>query len=484
MTESSLRAKVMLGLLWSTIQSWGVKGLTLVLFMVLTRVLEPAEIGVFSAAMAVLGFVNIFVNQGLSEAIIQQPKITTQQVNAAFLINVVVSVSIFTILWFASPLVANGMKIAELSEILRVAGVALLINAICFSQQAMHSRAFNYKWLAICSIISTIIGGSLAVSMAISGYGAWSLIGQFVAASAVNAALIWLKPQWNFAFDFDFGGAWKLMRYGANRLATQLLDFANTRYVEIFLAASLGVTALGVYAVGVRVYQAIMEVLSTAILGVAHNGFSRLAGELPKLKAAYYRSVSATVAFLVPPFIFIAVMAQDLVVVVFGERWLPSAEIMQPMALLGAVQVAQFYNSTLLNSVGRPSLVLGMMVAKVFSTFFALYLFNDSSLSSVVIAYASAQLITLPIGFYIVRKVVGVHLLDVLRCSWKFMVFLAASVFIMLVLAEIPYVIGLSSIVRVAIVGSVGAVVYFGALYLFSRSYVSEIAGYIRFRRV
>ena len=417
----TLRSKVISGLLWSVVQSWGGKLMTLLLFMVLARILDPHDLGVFAAASVVIAFIALFVEQGLSEAIVQRSEVSVAQLNTAFLINLCLAFGLLTALWFASPLVATAMNIPELESILRIAGLGLLVSAVSFTQLGMHRRNFNYRWIAMCSFSATVISGLVGVVLAYLGYGVWSLIVQMLLFTTLSGLLLWLRPQWAFSFDFDFKGTRPLFAYGMQRLGSNLLDFANNRYVEILLATTLGPVALGIYAVGIRVYQALMQALSSAILDVAHNGFSRLANDRPALIQAFYQSVTLTSAVAVPPFLLLATISTEATLALFGEKWIDSAEVMRPMAMLGALQVMQFYNVTSLNAIGRPGIGLNLMILKTVTTVGVLWFARNESLAFIAYTFALCQLVTTIPSFFLVQRVLGVSNMLVLKSVLPFL---------------------------------------------------------------
>jgi O-antigen/teichoic acid export membrane protein len=478
--KDNLHRKVMTGLFWSVAQSWGGKLLALALFMVLARVLDPHEFGVFAAAMAVLAFVGIFVDQGLGEAIVQRSEVTPRLLNAAFLINLVLAALIFAALWAAAPLIAARMGIEELTAILRVASAVVPLNALCFSQQAMQRRNFHYRWLAFCSLVSIIISGTLAVAFALRGYGTWSLVVQTVSAAAVMMLMLWSRPQWAFSFSFDFQGVKALLKYGLNRLATNVLDFANTRYVELFLAATLGPAALGIYLVGVRVYQALMQALSSAILEVAHNGFSRLAHDRTLIVAAYYKAMTVTAAVAVPAFGFLAVLAPETTVVFFGERWRESGAVLQPMAVLGAIQVLQFYNVTVYNALGRPSIGLWFMIFKTVITFATLWLVRNEPLLTIVYWYVGSQLLVTPPSFYLIRRLVGVSLITLAVRVGRYVCGCLTSVGAIIGVRALGIGAQWGDFPRLVLLAAIGAAVYGIFLALFARDDLRELRSLLR----
>ncbi|MGH8618828.1 MAG: lipopolysaccharide biosynthesis protein [Burkholderiales bacterium] len=479
-SNDSLHRKVMSGLFWSVTQSWGGKLIALALFMVLARVLDPHEFGVFAAAMAVLAFLNIFVDQGLGEAIVQRPQVTPQLLNTVFLLNLVIAVIIVGIVWVASPLIAARMGIEELTDILRVASVILPVSALSFSQQAMQRRNFHYRWLAACTLASILISGALGIWLALHGYGAWSLVVQATSAAMVTTVLLWLKPQWSISFETDFQGAKPLLVYGFNRLGMNLLDFANTRYVELFLAVALGPAALGIYLVGVRVYQALMQALSSAILDVAHNGFSRLAHDKARVRAAYYKAMTVTAAIAVPAFIFLAMLAPEATLLFFGNQWRASADVMQPMALLGAIQVLQFYNGTACNALGKPSISFYFMIFKTMVTFLTLWLVRDQSLLTIVYWYVGSQIATTPVSFYLIYRVLGVSVAVIIKRIWPYLLACLAAAAMMEGIRLLGIASEWLSASRLLLLASVGVTVYVAFVVLIARREVGDLLSSLR----
>ena len=484
MNTGNLSNKVRKGLFWSLISSWGNKLLTLVLFMVLARVLDQHDLGVFAAALVVFNFLTLFVDQGLCEAIVQKAEVNERQLNAIFVINLVLAILIFGLLWVGAPLLAAYMKMPELTDILRVGSVSILIGALCFSQQAMHRRHFNYRWIAICLFASTVMGGIAAIYCAMQGYGPWALVVQTLVAAVVTAIMLWVKPQWRLSLDFHFKGVRSMLRYGLTRLGTNVLDFAYSRYIEIFLAAVLGPVALGIYSVGVRVYQALMQALSGAILDVAHNGFSRLAHDREALLAAYYRSMMVTAAVAVPVFLMLAALAPEATHLLFGGKWAASADVMSAMALLGAVQVLQFYNGTVLNAIGRPSMSLAIAVFKTVLTLTVLFSVRTQGMMVIIYAYVASQLASTPISFFMARMVVGISLKAVVANIWPFVLASIVMVGMITALREFSATQSMPAFAKLLILGGAGGSCYAALVLLTARQRVLIVLAFVKARRL
>jgi O-antigen/teichoic acid export membrane protein len=481
--SEDLRRKVLSGLLWTVIQNCGGKVITLVLFSILARLLDPHEFGVFASAMAVLGFVALFVEQGLSEAIVQRPVVTPRLLNTAFVVNLALALLVFTLLWFASPLIAKNMDILELTGILRAASLSILVSALAFSQQAMQRRNFHYRWLAICAFSSTLVSGIMGTILALTGHGAWSLVAQSVIAAAIYAALLWIRSQWAFSFEFDFAGVRSLFGYGMNMLGQHISYFGNTRYIEIFLATTFGVSALGSYLVGVKIYQALMQALSSSILEVAYSGFSRVAHDRAAIVRAYFKAITLTSAVAVPIFVLLACVAPEVTVVFFGEKWRQSADIMRPMALLGAGEVLEFYNGTVYNALGRPFIGFLFNAFKTLIILTTLWLSRHVVFATIIWWYIFGQLLSMPPSFIFARKLIGISFRSIASRIWPFLAGCVVASAVISMLRANALLSEWHPIYRLFVLSSVGTLTYLGFVGLAAREQVHEMVTMLKGRQ-
>lgn len=418
--SSNFGQKVRQGVIWSLIQNWGLRLGGLVVFMVLARILSPSDMGLFAAATTVVAFCALFVDSGLSEAVVQARDISPRQLSTIFAINLMMAVLVLLGVWLSAPWLATYFALPDLTSILRVSVFTVLLNALSFSQTAMFRRSFKYKRLALVTLGATALSGVIAVTMAVADFGAWSLVAQALIAAAFTAAMLWREPEWAFTWAFDFASIRGLLSYGTKRLLTALMDFANTRFIELFFASVFGAATLGLYVVGARVYQILMQVLSSAVLDIAHNAFSRLAHEPEKLKEAYYSAMGLAAATSMPIFFILSMVSTEMVVGVFGPQWQEAGAVLVPLLVLGGVQVLQFFNGIVYNALGRPGIGLAFMVGKTVVTMLALFLARDLSFTQVVWAFFASQIASTPASFMVAKRVIGISYRRIAQQVWPF----------------------------------------------------------------
>lgn len=405
---ANIKSKVMSGLIWSLVRAWGGRLAGFIIYFQLVRMLAPSEVGAFAAAYAIFLFLEIFIDQGLIHALIQRPTLTPGLVNATFLVNLASAIVLVAAIWVTAPALEAWLKIPALSQIVRVGSFAIIINALCLCQDALYRREFLFRRLAIRILLATIIGGAIGISMAYVGYGVWSLVGQYLGAATVSLITLWYKPIWQPSRDLDFRGLGRLSQYGVNIVGVRLLDFGSSRFIEFWIAAMLSASALGFFSVGSKISYIVLQLLGTSILDVALAGFSRLAAEPARLRNAYYKSVRLTAMVAFPCWVMLAMAPTEITVIAFGEKWLPSAPLLVPMAVLGLIQTSQLFDSALVNSIGRPSLSVIFLACRTGVVLMSLFITSNDTLQIVVIGYVAAQLVISPLNLILLRRFCGI----------------------------------------------------------------------------
>jgi len=419
---NSLHSKVSSGLLWSAVRSWGSRLSSLAVFLVLSRLLTPYEFGLFAAAAVIFLFFELFVDQGLSDALVQTNELNDEMVNAVFWLNIVFSFLVFFTVYLSAPYLAQKMKMPDLSQIIRYGALSILINATALCQQALYRREFKYKMLAVRSLVASLVSGIFGCAFAYYGFGIYSLLIQFLILSTINAVYVWFYPIWRPTLNLNVKPAFKLLGFSISVFLTKLLDFISQKSIDIFIGYALGAVSLGLYSVGARLYLILMQMLSSVVLDVALSGFSRLSSQIDKLAGAYVSALKISSAVVFPIFIFLSATASLVIPLFFGDKWFESSYVFSALSLLGAVQVLQFYNGSCLNALGKSKLTLVMVCFKILFAFISLFFFSNAGLEKLIMAFVIGQLLAAPISFYFGLSRLKLKLLPVAKAIFPFMV--------------------------------------------------------------
>ena len=196
MAEENLRQKTISGVQWNSIDKVATMAISLVLSIVLARILGPESYGLIGIVSIFVNVFYTFVDSGFSSALIRKETITEDDYSTAFIFNLIVSITLYLLLFIFAPLVARFFNQPMLTQLLRVMGVMVIINAICLTQVTKLSRDINFKVQAKVSILSVIVCGIVGIGMAVSGCGVWSLVGQQLSLYGARAFLLCYFNRW------------------------------------------------------------------------------------------------------------------------------------------------------------------------------------------------------------------------------------------------------------------------------------------------
>src|SRR5262245_49540124 len=152
-------------------------GIQFTVGVLLARLLTPEAFGVVGMALIAIGFAKLVGDLGFGAAIIQYPDLTTRHIRTAFTGSIICGALLFWVLWLLAPMVSRLFNHEPLMPILRVSGLSLIVSGTGVVSVALLRRELQFRLLTLIEIISYAVGfGAVGVSMAVLGYGAWSLI--------------------------------------------------------------------------------------------------------------------------------------------------------------------------------------------------------------------------------------------------------------------------------------------------------------------
>src|ERR1700730_14976749 len=446
-TESSrpsLSSSVLTGASWIALSRIAAQALSLVSVTVVARALSPEAYGLVGMAQLVIGFVSLFQDLGTSSAVVQRREVDQRFLSTIWWLNLALSTLLAGICWVLSPLAAGSTV-----------------------QAALLSRSLQFRSLAIRDIISSATGLVVAIIMAYSGAGVWALVGASLSTTAVSTVLVMILARWAPSFSFSWPDIRSIARFGANLSAFNLINYFARNADNALVGRYLGAGPLGYYQLAYRMMLYPVENISQTLGRALFPAFSKLQGDHARLRSAYLRACAA-IAFITFPLMTGAlILADELVRVLLGPKWVPTIPVFQILALVGMVQsisttVGQIYIAT-----GRTDLMLrwGTLFVSLIVVGFAVGL--PWGIQGVAIAYAIViAAIVIPV-FWAAFLIIDLPLLDLWRALWPG---LKCTLIMAVVVLTLHQALARTAphwpIIRLAACSLVGAVVY---LYLMFR---------------
>jgi O-antigen/teichoic acid export membrane protein len=312
-------------------------GLQFAVGVTLARLLTPEAFGVVGMALIAIGFAKLVGDLGFGAAIIQYPDLTTRHVRAAFTGSVLAGTLLFLLLWFLAPPVSRLFNQgALLTPMLRVIGLSLIVSGMGVVSVALLRRELQFRLLTVIEVISYAVGfGVVGVSMAVLGYGAWSLIAANIVQPLCLLALA--VPLGNQSIWPSLGVREyrDLCRVASAEMLNNVVNFTAENLHFFVTGKWLGAAALGLLNRSFYVMHLPVQHFSIALWSVTFPLYAKIQGDIPRLGRAFLHTVSLTALVTIPVFFAMVVAPEVVIGGLFGEQWKPAAASFQILCMGG-----------------------------------------------------------------------------------------------------------------------------------------------------
>lgn len=407
----SIEKKAAKGVLWSIVEGWGGQAISLIIFFLLARLLSPEAFGLLAMANVFWAFMNVFLDQGFAQALIQCHRLEPEHLDTAFWTNLVIGIVLASVSIASADLVANGFDQPQLTPILRCFSTLFIITSLSNVQKAILEREFAFKAIASRSLLGLLTSGIVGITMALSGYGVWSLVGQRLTNEVVGSLVLWYASDWRPRLNFSWPHFHQLFNFGISLLALNFIGFFNKRGNDLLIGYYLGPVPLGYYTIARRVLDTLLQLLVRTTSQVALPTFSRLQDDLAQFRNVFYTATQLTSLVAFPVFLGVAVLASEIISLLSGPKWQASVPIIQILTFSGIVQSVSFFKGHILMAMGKPSWRLWQSLLSITLNILGFVIAFKWGIAAVAIAYVIRRYIVFPIGQW------AIHLL--IHFSWR-----------------------------------------------------------------
>jgi O-antigen/teichoic acid export membrane protein len=466
----SLRKKAAKGIVWSVVQKWGREGLSFITFTILARLLAPDAFGLVTLAYVYIEFIEIFMDIGFSAAIVQRTDLEREHLNTAFWMTVSVGAVIALSTVAAAGSIATLFSEPRLASVLKWLSIDFILTSLSNTQMAILQRDLAFKSLAARSMAARITGGIAGVSMAVAGFGVWSLVGQKLVSGAAGVIVLWRASDWQPGFKVSKEHYKDLFNFGVSVAGNNILKNLTQHSDDFLIGYFLGPTLLGYYTIGYKLLLIVIRLVTGIINAVAFPTFSRLQQNPKKLLKGFYKVTQYTSLLAFPVFMGLAILAPQLVPALFGSQWTPSVPVMQVLALIGILQSVTAFNGSVLRASGKPSWELGIMSLTAVCSVIGFLLSVHWGIVAVATSYVIVGYLLAPVSYLAIRKLFPI---DIKNYLGQFMVPLLASLVMVAVVEGLKHALfiqGFHDYLQLFIYVLAGTVSYLLIIFILARS--------------
>lgn len=360
-----LKNKTFKGIVWSAIDKAGVKTVSFIVSIVIARILSPSDYGVIGMILVFISIANIFINSGMSQALVQRKNRTESDMATAFYFNIVISIVCYLILYFCAPFIADFYNVTELSSILQVLGLNIIISAFATVQRANLIAQLDFKTIASVNLCAVMASGLVGIWMAYGGFGVWALVGQQMTSIGTGTVAFWLFGKWHPDARFSKSSFLALWRFGSKLLATGLTATIINEINSIAIGKIYRSAELGYYTRAVQTSDMVAMTTNEVINAVTFPVLSSLQDNREKMIDVYSKMLGMTAFFIFPIMTGLAVIATPFISVLLTDKWLPAVPLLQWLCFARMFTPISSLNMNILNAIGRSDLFMKLDFSKL-----------------------------------------------------------------------------------------------------------------------
>ncbi len=358
----SLKSKTLHGLFWSFFELTGQQGIQFVVMIILARLLLPEQFGLIAMLAIFMAIGQMFIESGFGQALIQKKDTTHIDECSVFYLNILVGFLAASLLCIIAPWIAGFYNQPLLTPLTRALSLNLVISSFGLVQITLLTRRVDFKTQMKVSMIATILSGTIGVTMALKGFGVWSLVAQSLSSNLVRTILLWFFNTWRPSLVFSPGALREMFGFSSRLLAIGFLDTIFQNIYLIVIGKFFSASDLGFYAYAKRLQHLPLQNMSSIIGRVTFPIFSSIQDDKARLKRGMRKQLATISLINFPMMIGLAVVAKPLVMGLLGEKWAPSIPYLQLLCVVGLLYPLHAINLNMLKAQGRSDLFLRLAV--------------------------------------------------------------------------------------------------------------------------
>jgi lipopolysaccharide exporter len=349
LTEQSVSA-----VKWSAFGNVARYSLQLGAQIVLARLLGPENYGLFALGMTVMTFSNMLANFGLAWGLVQAQDLTEEDVRFVVTWQLISGTAAAIGLYLLAPAIASFFNEARLESIVKWLSLACLINAATAPAGSLLRRKLDFKSINIIEVTSYIVGYIIiGVPLAYNSAGVWALVTAWLAQALCALLLNFIRCPHPIKPLFWYEGASAMVGVGNTVFITNICNWLLNNLDRTLLGRFLNAQTVGLYTVGYN----LANLPNTLFIGALQPAFlaagARVQSEPGRLRSAYLSVLASVWILIMPMFILLAIIAQDLVGILYGSAWISSGVVLAILALSMPAYITWGMSTPILWNTGR-----------------------------------------------------------------------------------------------------------------------------------
>ena len=360
----STQKKVLSNFLWRFAERCGAQIIQFIVSLVLARILAPEAYGTIALVLVFEQILQVFVDSGLGNALIQKKDADDLDFSSVFWFNVVWCLVLYVIMFFCAPLIAWFYNDESLTSIVRVLCLMVVVSGLKNVQQAYVSRTMQFKRFFWATLGGTLISAVAGIGLALLGFGVWALVAQKLTNLIIDTTVLWFTVKWRPKWMFSFQRLKGLFSFGWKLLVSSLIDTLYRNLRQLIIGKFYTKEELAFYNQGDQFPKVIVTNINTSIDSVLLPTMSKAQDDPARVKQMTRRAIKTSTYIMAPLMMGLAFCADTVVRLILTDKWMPCVPFLQIFCITYMFYPIHTANLNAIKAMGRSDLFLILEIIK------------------------------------------------------------------------------------------------------------------------
>ena len=360
----SLKDKTIKGVAWSGIDNVAQFCVSFVVGIVLARLLSPDDYGLIGITAIFTAVSQTLINAGFTNALIRKKDATDNDYNTVFIVNLAMSILLYSVIFFIAPLIADFFKREELVNLTRVLSLGIIIGALALVQQTRLTKRIDFKLQTQITIYASLVSGCIGICSAFAGFGVWALVVQQLTSQSIRTMMLWYVNKWLPKFRFSLESFHELFGFGWKLMVSGLIDTVWTKLTQVVVGKFYSPATLGQFTRAGQFSSILSSNLTGVIQRVTYPVLSNIQDDKERMVGAYRKMIKTTMFVTAIGMFFLGAISEPLIFCLIGPKWHDAATYLPLICISGSLYPLHAINLNMLQVLGRSDLFLGLEIVK------------------------------------------------------------------------------------------------------------------------
>lgn len=362
--SESLKRKTVKGVGWSAVDNIAGHSVTFIVSLVLARILSPDDYGLIGIIAIFTAVCQTLIKAGFTTALIRKKDATDDDYNTVFIVNLAMSLMLYTVIFLCAPLIADFFHRNELVSLIRVSSLSMIIGALALVQQTRLTKRIDFKSQTKITITASISSGVVGIIMALMGFGVWALVTQTLTSQIIRTTLLWRVNKWIPSLRFSTKSFHELFGFGWKMMVSSILDTVWKELYQVVVGRFYSPATLGQYTRAKSFSQLLSSNLTAVIQRVTYPVLSNIQDEKERMVRAYRKMIKMTMFITAVSMFFLGAISEPLLYCLIGPKWHDASLYLPLICLSASTYPLHAINLNMLQVQGRSDLFLGLEIIK------------------------------------------------------------------------------------------------------------------------